>query len=271
MKVIKNVLLVFYILFQSTLFAQSNPKNIIVYIDLSDRLARENQIDIDKKLILKCINEFKDNAEKSYKGGRLWSSDAFSIHFNPPMHNQSLASNLSIDFSQISDVNNRVNYFVKQFPEGQKPVLSNKIDSLYVLAQQQHPRYPGSDLFKFLREDLPHLMKSTDPVSSLTYDNYLIILTDGYVYMNKSFDKRNGNVLGHLEGCVFDPLRNNPNWESQFDSQKWGLASTGKLFKNLNVLALQFVPDCIVNTAQPRTCVRPLKPSVNEFQILTKL
>ena len=138
------------------------------------------------------------------------------------------------------------------------------VEQLYIEAKKQHPKYPGSDLYSFLRNDLPSLILPD-------YNNRLLILTDGYVYMSKSNPSRVGNKLGHLEGPFLDPLRNKTDWIERFKNGDWGLVHSGVNFTNLDVLCLQFVPDCINNSKRPRTNLRPLKPCLNEFDILKKM
>ena len=247
---------------------EETSKNVIIYLDLSDRLEREDQINNDKQLIKHCVNLFKTVVESSYVSGKLWSSDAISINFKPPMRDTELASNLTIDFETIND-KDKVDAYKIFFPQEEDPTIFKYIDKVYELAYAQHPKYPGSDFYEFLREDLPYLVKDKDP-DGYDYENILIVITDGYVYMSKQNPKRENNKLGHLEGPRLDALRNNSKWEELYETNNWGMISTGKKFNNLKVLGLQFYPDCIVNSIQPRTNLRPLKPCINEFDVLKK-
>ena len=265
---LKKLFTIFVLTISLALYSQETPKNIIIYLDLSDRLHRDKQIDTDKQLIKHTVEIFKEIVMSSYINGRLWSSDALSINFKPSLKDSELASNLSIDFENVNN-NKKVDLFTNYFPKDKDPKLFNYIDKIYQLAKNQHPNYPGSDFYEFLREDLPNLLKHKDNEDKL-YENFLIVISDGYVYMSKQNPKREINKLGHLEGPRLDALRNKSNWEDIYETNNWGMVSSGKEFSNLKVLGLQFYPDCIVNSMQPRTNLRPLKPCINEFEILKK-
>lgn len=244
--------------FNNITYAQKTPVNVIIYCDLSERLARSGQIETDKLLIKNTIENFRDIVIEKYIGGQLRSQDKISIHYNPPIAGREIASNLSVDFSRF-DRKIKLKKFLNFFPKDSVSKIDLVVEQLYIEAKKQHPKYPGSDLYSFLRNDLPSLILPD-------YNNRLLILTDGYVYMSKSNPSRVGNKLGHLEGPFLDPLRNKTDWIERFKNGDWGLVHSGVNFTNLDVLCLQFVPDC-----SPRTNLRPLKPCLNEFDILKKM
>jgi len=250
--------------YSSVIYAQMPAKtNVIIYCDLSDRLARPGQIATDKLLISEILNNFRDNVSSKYIGGQLRSYDKLSIHFNPPIAGSDIASNLSVDFSNGKH-HEKLKKFLDVFPKDELSKIDEVVSQLYAKAKGQHPKYPGSDLYSFLRNDLQSLLVPD-------YENRLIILTDGYVYMSKSNPSRIGNKLGHLEGPYLDPLRNKNDWIDRYVSGDWGLVKSGVKFNDLKVLCLQFVPDCINNSKRPRTNLRPLKPCLNEFDLLKKI
>ena len=250
------------ILFAKNTFSQIPPKtNIIIYCDLSDRLVRKNQVEIDRILLNEVLENFKNVMLSKYKGGQLWTNDKLSIHFNPPIAGLDLASSLEIDFSLIPK-NQKLKVFTDLFPKDKEPVMLTNIDKLYVKAMAQYPKFPGSDLFSFVKNDMPNLINSE-------FENILIIISDGYIYMDKKNPKRVGNRLGHLEGSSLDPLRLEGNgWFKKYTEDKWGLLNTGVELNHLSVLVLEFYPDCINNPNNPKTKIRPLKPCLYELDIL---
>ncbi|KAA3620293.1 MAG: hypothetical protein DWP94_13100 [Flavobacterium sp.] len=84
--------------------------------------------------------------------------------------------------------------------------------------------------------------------------------------------KREENSVGHLEGSILDPLRASSNWEKKLVSEKWKILSTGKqLPNNTTITLLEVTPDCIANSLNPRTNIKPLRQCPNEFKILSRL
>jgi len=263
MKILKTIFIFTCLtLFSDNTFSQIPEKtNIIIYCDLSDRLVRNKQVEIDKKLINHVLSEFKNIVKDKYVGGQMRTNDKLSIHFNPPIAGVDLASSLEIDFSRI-EKNKKLKEFIKLFPKEGDFALNANVNTLYDKAMAQYPKFPGSDFYGFVKNDLKYLCEED-------YNNILIVLSDGYIYMNKNNPKHVGNKLGHLEGSNLDPLRKlNNSWESEFKNGKWGLVSTDIKLNNLNVLVLEVYADCINNPTYPRTKIRPLKNCLYEFDIL---
>jgi hypothetical protein len=259
-------LIVIFFIFLSTSAQLPTPNNYIIFLDFSARIEAKNQKEKDIKLVTHIIDVFKKRVESLYKGGKIFSEDKISILFYPDLNDSQiieLSSSLNVDFSAVG-FHDRLDYFKKQFPQSQEPILVKNFNKIYDIALSQKPNYFGSNIYDFFRYSIDSYLKEG-------FNNKIFLFSDGYMYMAGENPANIGNKIGHLEGSILDPLRANLNWQKLYDSQNWGLISSGiTLPPSTTICLLELNPDCINNITQPRTRLKPLKPCPSEYQILTK-
>ncbi|MDE6271814.1 MAG: hypothetical protein K2M31_02265 [Muribaculaceae bacterium] len=150
--------------------ANSQPLNLTIFVDLSDRIEKEKdkmiQAEKDRLIINALANGF---IEKQIKEGFQKSKDCFQVIFYPaPLESQTLADNLNLDLGSIvgpkkKDLNDfKSNYEVN-------------VKSLYDKALNEKD-YFGSDIWGYFNKD-----KVKDFYKD-GYRNVLVILSDGYIY-----------------------------------------------------------------------------------------
>ncbi len=164
------------------------PINLSVFVDLSDRIVRPNQsqIERDTAIVNHLIDYFID---ASYTGGKLPSSkNRFNVFFYPAPTDGSvatLAKGLNVDLSKLQpgEKKNQLDEMKKNF--------DTNLSQIYSLAIKDK-QFIGCDIWGFFTD------KKVDNLCMLPdYRNILVILTDGYLYhiQNK---KQEGNAYSYL-------------------------------------------------------------------------
>ncbi len=214
-------------------------RNVIILLDLSDRLIlNQNQIELDKQLIGSIVEIYlktiKDTIVKHDKDFSL-IKDKFSIRIaeqkNSKINKDQYENILQFDFK--SDKKDNYKFILKEFI----PLLNNEIDKLYAEASSSKipEEYSGADIWKFFNEDLESMLDNSPNAK-----NYLIILTDGYLY----FEDYKGKVESSNRRTDMKFLNNlrDKNWEETFNNQDLGLIKPNKSFPNLKVAVMEVQP-----------------------------
>ncbi|HPU24380.1 MAG TPA: hypothetical protein PL149_09560 [Candidatus Kapabacteria bacterium] len=214
-------------------------RNVIILLDLSDRILLENQIARDKSTINAIfqtyLNLIKDTIV-AYDKEFNRISDKFSVRIayqkNIPYDKQHFENILQFDFAR-KDANN-AKFILQDFPKQ----LSTELDNLYNAAKfsDNSKDYHGADIWKFFSEDLDNLISDDD--NSI---NYLFIITDGYLYFENY--KENIKQTNRRPDMQFLSELRNKNWEEKFDKEDWGLIPLNKQFPNLKVCVLEIAPN----------------------------
>ncbi len=157
-------------------------KNIIVLLDLSDRLiVQPEQPERDKEVIKSIYNIFE---EKVMHDLYIRSRDEIKVVIAPqrgaglPIYKYE--DKLYINMDNIPRVSR------KPKEQERRELFHSYVDSLYQEAEYSSDpkKYFGADIWKYIYEDLGQDM-STDTLS----ENYLFILTDGYPVVGKDTAK----------------------------------------------------------------------------------
>ncbi len=214
-------------------------RNVIILLDLSDRILLENQIARDKSTINAIfqtyLNSIKDTIV-AYDKEFNRISDKFSVRIayqkNIPYDKQHFENILQFDFAR-KDANN-AKFILQEFPKQ----ISTELDNLYNAAKfsDNSKDYHGADIWKFFSEDLDNLISDDD--NSI---NYLFIITDGYLYFENY--KENIKQTNRRPDMQFLSELRNKNWEEKFDKEDWGLIPLNKQFPNLKVCVLEIAPN----------------------------
>lgn len=226
-------------------------RNLIILLDLSDRLiANSTQFQTDLQnindIISIYLSSIKDTIIHYDKDFNL-ISDKFSIRIahqkNIQYDPHYFENSLRFDLSNKKEIPNILQNFQTQ--------AKSLLDSLYKIASRSKNKsdYHGADIWKFFNEDIQNLLDTSSKSK-----NYLIILTDGYMYF-ENYQNQLKNSNRFTDMSFFANLRNK-EWEKEFDKLDLGLISPKiQLPNNLKVAVIGVDP----------------KDFWNEFSLLKKV
>jgi hypothetical protein len=216
------------------------PINVVVLLDLSDRLKLSNQVAKDQEIIRNILNAFE---QEQRKYGFMASKDKLSL---------SVAFQNSSKYNQYDLGNNRfmIDMLYKNANPMNKPVFDEKkraFDSAVVELYQKAIKSPtdGADVWGFF-------CTGWNNVYQADKKNKVIILTDGYLQFSRDITSKRptGTYM-----TSFDKMRNQSDWEKTFNRLK--LTPCPASLSNTEVLVLEVSPkNKSINT--------------NEFQIISK-
>jgi hypothetical protein len=188
-----------------------NPINYTIILDLSDRVLNNNQLAYDLEQIKVMFAKFKQKAKQNLI---ITSKDRFIIKIIPQKYSPlnvdyyENALQLRLDQISIKDKNNRLNQL-----ETQLPTILQKLkqEALY---GKKDSDYAGVDLWAFISDNKDHL-------TSLNYDNTVIIMTDGYLDLeNNDHVLRNEN---QFTSTKFINSLTKQNWKKDATEKNYGI------------------------------------------------
>ena len=212
--------------------------NITILLDLSDRIEPTKYPNSPEhyERDIEVVNYFTELFKKDMGSkGAFMAKGKMKVIFSPrPSDSEidNIASQLSVDLSKTKSTKAKKEIFDKvseNFKKSLSRIYSKTIES---------KRYPGSDIWRFFKNDVKDYCLEEDNI----YRNILVLITDGYLYHENSTDK-NGNRSTFLspKSIVTNGLRN-INWKEKFNSQDYGYISTRDDLSNLDVLVLEINP-----------------------------
>lgn len=208
--------------------------NINVLLDLSDRLERNlvpNQKERDIEIIKSLTDIFKNEMQTK---GAFMAKGKMKVHFSPLPPNpdiNSLANSLSVDLSEKQSKQKKEIYdnISDDFAGALEQIYSNTLSTR---------NWIGCDIWRFFKNNVAEDCIEDPEV----YNNYLIILTDGYIYHENSVMK-DGNktqyVTQHFLGK--ENLRG-LDWNEKYESEDYGLMPIDQNLSGLKVLVLEVNP-----------------------------
>jgi hypothetical protein len=224
----------------ATVEKTQTPINLVVLLDLSDRIKLPNQAIKDKNIIENILNTFE---QEQRKYGFMKSKDKLSL---------ALAFQNSSDFSLFNLGNDKFMIDMAYTPSHpmNKPIFdANKksFDSAVTELYQKALKSPtdGADVWGFF-------CSGWNNVYQADKKNKIIILTDGYLQFSSNITSKRptGTYM-----TSFDKMRNKTDWEKTFNRLK--LTPCPASLSNTEVMVLEVSPkNKSVNT--------------NEFQIISK-
>jgi hypothetical protein len=170
--------------------------NLIIIPDLSNRIAKPNQIDNDKKILKKIWEVFKTNSELMEE--KTKDNLIVDVTDNKQANSSfsKIANDLSFDLS-LSDKSNFL--FFKEHNE----TFAENVEKLYELAQSV---YSGADYWFYFNRHLQNRLKKSTVFDE--YINKIVIITDGYLETNtafggiKTYTQINGKYKNQLYAAV---------------------------------------------------------------------
>lgn len=158
---------------------KNKQQNFIVVLDLSDRLIKQDiQIQNDTSIINHLYDKFLFSVKSN---AYIKSNDRFVVipiqegnHFN----RSSFINQMSVDMKTIIPLKDRTQKEVERTNR-----IKNTVNKLYSKSGAVYSKkcddYGGADIWKFIKDDLKdYLVKDTN------FNNNLIILTDGYLFVD---------------------------------------------------------------------------------------
>jgi len=207
------------------------PVNYIILLDLSDRLLVAGQDERDIHIIQTIYNEFTIKVRRNLV---INSEERFQVliapqkrtHYNPANYQNKLyldmrSINPALKLNSIENFGNE---------------LKTVLEGLYTEARQgeKNEDYNGSDIWRFFNESLSYLIDSK-------YDNYLVILTDGYFdFEDYSHQLPEGNR--YPTSCFLKDVRSHVNWNQILEEKDLGLIPVKKDFHGLMVCVAEVNP-----------------------------
>jgi hypothetical protein len=204
------------LLFGKTTYAStSKPTNIILAVDLSDRMLHPDQAEIDQAGILKTWSSFVKSV--SSHSNLFTARGCFQIVLIPqegqPQKLTDISKKLSFNFESY-DISTRA----RAFSEFNK-ALPARVKELYMLAARgnKHSDYPGVDIWGFFNQYLTAYLKPT-------HSNKLILLTDGYLdFEDKSRNYSQGNLSTTTHFLNDKSVFNQVNWKQACVNKGYGI------------------------------------------------
>lgn len=184
----------------------SKPLNISIFIDLSDRLERDNvtpsQMNRDLAIVENIVDYFKDRTEKKIKK----SKNKIKVLFYPiPKSTDiaTLASNLSIDMESFNPKDMKRQTTLDNMKKDYKKYLTKIYQK--AIEDGKENKWPGCELWDFFSSKKvdAHCVRKD-------YRNILIILTDGYLYDENGSKDVVGKARAFITPKV---LKEDPNAE----------------------------------------------------------
>lgn len=218
---------------------KSNNLNISIFLDLSDRIEEPLMIENDLAY-LSSISKSFTNHIKTKKLVML--NDKMQLFFNPPPQNvkiNQIAQELRVHFTRDTP-ETMINETIRLY--------SSEPSKIYELARQDANEdirnYPGSDIWRFFKDDLK------DYSIDNCFRNILIILTDGYIYHEKT-KMEEGNKTSYITPRSLTQLNlNKSNWREIIETKELGFIPA---LNNLNDIEVLVIGINNLNTNNPYT------------------
>lgn len=216
--------------------SQQRQWNVSIFLDLSDRIdpnIRSITPDVkqrDMAIISEIVEVFRAdmklrNAHKAK--GRL------KVFFDPiPVDHtiNQLAGTLQVDLSTMDNSQKKdvYDHIQERFTSSLEDIYNKSIET---------KNWIGADIWGFFKR------KVKDHCLQDGYRNILVILTDGYIYHERSKEKQ-GQRYSYLLPSVFSAhnLRNNADWRSEIERLDFGLIAPASDLSELEVLILEISP-----------------------------
>lgn len=209
--------------------------NISILLDMSDRLVRPMtppQKDRDKEAIKSLVHVYKTDMAQL---GAYRAKSKIRILFHPaPVDSKinEIAKNLSVDLSKMKTPAEKKSVF-----DGIETRFEDALTEMYSIVERNN-QWPGSDIWRFFKNDVSDLCIESDS----TYRNVLVVVTDGYLFHNKSKNRIGNRTTYITSGLLREGLRNNSDWLDKLTMEDYGLIQANQHLENLEVIFLEINP-----------------------------
>ncbi len=234
--------------------------NVLVAIDPSDRFLKDEDslylpVAFDLSVIETAYNEWEQIIISAYDQGidvAQVEGEFWVVPIPTPHESRRTVSSLGFGL-ELSDLPT-----IKRWDHlvAQKDSVVKRSSLIYETALTFEPE--GADIWAFFRDLDSYLKQRKD---SVTWQNKMILLTDGYPYLEKGLKKQrrsNGCQRDYLDEGDMDKLRASSNWEKEYLENHMGFLPIGHIYDNLDVL--------VIGLNEPLT----LQGSAKEFEIIKR-
>jgi len=205
---------------------KENNLNISVLLDLSDRIEETKTKQKDSAYLSSLAKSFIEHVKRKKL---ILLEDRMQLFFNPEPSDEkinNIAKKLKVVFTKNT---------AKAQIEETISLYNANPSKLYDLAKidaQNLGGYPGSDIWRFFKDHVK------DYCVDDCHRNILVILTDGYMFYNKTVMKE-GNRTSYLTPKSLDQLKlAKSNWEEEIETKGLGFIRANKALNDLEVLVI---------------------------------
>ncbi len=232
----KNLLsIIGFVFIFSTLIANvpatsTTPTNIVILLDLSDRLLNPGQGDIDQIAIMEYFYSFEALVKSQLY---IKSKDRFCIQILPQFKssydNDYFNNLLNIDLSStpVAERRKRMDEFGQKLPQILKELYT-------FAAKNKFPAdFAGVDIWKFFNNQLSYELLPD-------YNNSLVVITDGYFdFEDYSHVEKNKN---RYTSTQFLSKLKSDSWRQMAEQQDYGILCIKKNFQNSRITIIGINP-----------------------------
>lgn len=204
--------------------------NISVLLDLSDRIEEPKAIEKDIAYLASLSKVFTDHVKAKKL---IMLEDRMQLFFNPEPTSSGIneiADDLKIQFTKNTP---------QEMLQETEARYSTEPLKLYTLAREDasgvKKNYPGSDIWRFFKDNVKDYSIST------CHRNILVILTDGYMYYDKT-QMTEGNRTSFLTPKSLAQLKlKKSNWKEELERKDLGFIPAAENLENLEVLVIGII------------------------------
>lgn len=205
---------------------KENNLNISVLLDLSDRIEESKIKQKDSAYLSSLAKSFVEHVKHKKL---ILLEDRIQLFFNPEPSDvkiNDIAKKLKVVFTKNT---------AKAQIEETVSLYKMNPSKLYDLAKEDallEGGYPGADIWRFFKDDI------NDYCIDDCHRNILVILTDGYMYHEKSAIKEH-NQTSYLTPKSLNKLGlNNRNWKEEIEKKHLGFIPATTNLNDLEVLVI---------------------------------
>lgn len=207
------------------------PTNIVVVLDVSDRLKKDQQIERDIKIVKYIVARFEEafvrkHLRRGRRAGPYPHRLTFAVPEQPVPVPESSTSEQPKPYRAPSAILEKLKIRDLEKKSGghpefkkQRNALLQEIKKLYEFVQNDNP-YTGSDIWKWFQENAEHYLRKDS-------HNYIICLSDGYLKFDDDIEK-DLPAGRFIEVGIW---REKPNWREYITP----LLRTGKDFSDYDI------------------------------------
>ncbi|RKU12682.1 hypothetical protein C6502_05540 [Candidatus Poribacteria bacterium] len=187
------------------------PANIVVVLDVSDRLKKDKQIERDIKIIRYIVAHFQETFVKAHiNKGRRAGPYRHRLIFAVPEQPVPIPESSAAEHPKPYKVPSAIMEKLKIRDSGRmlgfdefkikRDMLLQEIGKLYEFVQRDNP-YTGADIWQWFKEDAAHYLREGS-------HNYIICLSDGYLKFTPAIEEE----LKPGEFMEVGPWRDKEDW-----------------------------------------------------------
>lgn len=205
---------------------KENNLNISILLDLSDRIEETKIIEKDSAYLSSLSKSFIEHVKRKKL---ILLEDRIQLFFNPEPSDEEIneiARKLKIRFTRNSP-KSKIDETISFYAEGPSTLYD-----LAIKDAENAGGYPGSDIWRFFKDNVK------DYSIDECHRNILVILTDGYMYYNKTVMNEK-NRTSYLTPKRLNKLKlNKSSWKDEMEKKDLGFIPANSGLNDLEVLVI---------------------------------